>query len=445
MPCEVDCSSLVSVCVNAAGSSASVTNVGTSSAAKFNFVIPKGDKGDPGATGATGPKGATGAAGKDGLTTSVTVNGTKYTHSSGNITLPNYPTLSSLGAAASSHSHSTASTSAAGFLRQLNGSTSQYLRGDGSWATPPNTTYSNMTGATSSAAGKAGLVPAPAAGKQTSFLRGDGTWVVPTNTTYGLASTTANGLLKQLSGSTSQFMRGDGSWATPPNTNTTYTLTKSGSTITLTGSDGKTTSVTDSNTTYSLSSFGITATAAELNKLDGCTATVTELNYCDGVTSNIQSQLNGKAASSHSHSVATTSANGFMSSTDKTTLNNMKAYITASGTSGVWRYLKYSDGWFECWTVSPYRYSDNAYVDQTFGAVKNSQYFDPPNLPFTIISAPLYNYNYYSADPGTQHNAWLIIQHNQDGTKLPGFAFIYPSDVTIGHPQMMFWVRGRYF
>lgn len=47
-----------------------------------------------------------------------------------------------------------------------------------------NTTYSNMKGATSSAAGTAGLVPAPAAGKQASFLRGDGTWVVPTNTTY---------------------------------------------------------------------------------------------------------------------------------------------------------------------------------------------------------------------------------------------------------------------
>ncbi|WP_368249018.1 hypothetical protein, partial [Enterococcus faecium] len=30
------------------GSTASVTNVGTSSAARFNFVLPKGDKGDPG-------------------------------------------------------------------------------------------------------------------------------------------------------------------------------------------------------------------------------------------------------------------------------------------------------------------------------------------------------------------------------------------------------------
>ena len=54
----------------------------------------------------------------------------------------------------------------------------------------------------------------------------------------------------------------------------------------------------------SLADLGITATAAELNKLDGCTATVTELNYVDGVTSNIQTQLNGKAASTHTHSAS---------------------------------------------------------------------------------------------------------------------------------------------
>lgn len=52
------------------------------------------------------------------------------------------------------------------------GAQAKYLRGDGTWQTPPNTTYSNMGGATSSAAGSAGLVPAPTAGKQTSFLRG---------------------------------------------------------------------------------------------------------------------------------------------------------------------------------------------------------------------------------------------------------------------------------
>lgn len=92
--------------------------------------------------------------------------------------------------------------------------------------------------------------------------------------------------------------------------NTTYTLTKSGSTISLTGSDGSKTSVTDSNTTYTLSSFGVTATAAELNKLDGCTATVTELNYVDGVTSNIQTQLNNKLSTTGTAAKATADASG---------------------------------------------------------------------------------------------------------------------------------------
>lgn len=118
------------------------------------------------------------------------------------------------------------------------GAQGKYLRGDGTWQTPPNTTYSNMGGATSSAAGSAGLVPAPAAGKQTSFLRGDGTWVVPTNTTYGLASTTANGLLRQLNGSTSNFMRGDGTWATPPNT--TYAVANESTNGLMAAADKKT-------------------------------------------------------------------------------------------------------------------------------------------------------------------------------------------------------------
>ena len=34
----------------------------------------------------------------------------------------------------------------------------------------------------------------------------------------------------------------------------------------------------------------------------GVTASSTELNYCKGVTSNIQTQLNNKAASNHTHS-----------------------------------------------------------------------------------------------------------------------------------------------
>ena len=75
------------------------------------------------------------------------------------------------------------------------GNEGKYLKADGTWGTPANTTYADMKGATSSAAGTHGLVPAPAAGKQSQYLRGDGTWDTPTNTTYSDAPQSAHGLM----------------------------------------------------------------------------------------------------------------------------------------------------------------------------------------------------------------------------------------------------------
>ena len=75
------------------------------------------------------------------------------------------------------------------------GNEGKYLKADGTWGTPANTTYADMKGATSSAAGTHGLVPAPAAGKQSQYLRGDGTWATPTNTTYSDATQSAHGLM----------------------------------------------------------------------------------------------------------------------------------------------------------------------------------------------------------------------------------------------------------
>jgi hypothetical protein len=62
--------------------------------------------------------------------------------------------------------------------------------------TDTDTTYKVMTGATNSAAGQAGLVPAPAAGKQGQYLRGDGQWLTPPNTTYSQATADKLGLVK---------------------------------------------------------------------------------------------------------------------------------------------------------------------------------------------------------------------------------------------------------
>lgn len=61
--------------------------------------------------------------------------------------------------------------------------------------TDTNTTYTNMGAASASASGKAGLVPAPAAGAQAKYLRGDGTWQTPPNTTYAVANESTNGLM----------------------------------------------------------------------------------------------------------------------------------------------------------------------------------------------------------------------------------------------------------
>ena len=294
------------------------------------------------------------------------------------------------GKAAATHTHSNATTAAAGFLPKLGGGTTNYLRADGTWAKPPdtNTTYSTMTGATSSTAGKTGLVPAPAAGAATRYLRSDGTWQVPPDT----------------------------------NTNTTYTLTKSGSTITLTGSDGKKTSVTDSNTTYSLSSFGITATAAELNKLDGVTTTATQLNYLNTLTGNVQTQLNGKAASSHSHSYlplagGTMSTNAVIARTGSSTswVTGRSVALLKTTTSGssfyspLWSCKTYQGSW-DCGTYTSNTLHFSYITDTDFSKHNNAQTADIVFNTNGSITAKTFvgalSGNASTATTATQANYW---------------------------------------
>lgn len=158
-------------------------------------------------------------------------------------------------------------------------------------------------------------------GKTITYTKGDNTTgtitTQDTNTTYSNATTSAAGL---MSASDKSKLDGIASGANAYSLPTASSSTLGGvkTTSTVTSNSGYTACpiisgvpyYKDTNTTYSLSSFGITATAAELNALDGITSTVTELNYCDGVTSNIQTQLNGKASSSHTHNYAGSSSAG---------------------------------------------------------------------------------------------------------------------------------------
>ena len=108
------------------------------------------------------------------------------------------------------------------------GAQSKYLRGDGTWQNPPNTTYAVFKGATSSAAGGTGLVPAPAEGYQGRFLRGDGTWQTPTDNKVSQTSSTANGkypILLKASTATSNATAGalfDADVSINPSTGTVY-------------------------------------------------------------------------------------------------------------------------------------------------------------------------------------------------------------------------------
>ena len=82
------------------------------------------------------------------------------------------------------------------------GDTAKFLRGDHTWQAIPV-----YTGATSGAAGVAGLVPAANSGDTAKYLRSDGSWNgVFALGSAGLAPATA-------SGDSSKYLKGDGTWS----------------------------------------------------------------------------------------------------------------------------------------------------------------------------------------------------------------------------------------
>ena len=166
-----------------------------------------------------------------------------------------------MGAAGSSHGHTTATAKTAGFLAaadkaKLDGvaenanayvlptagaalggvkTTSTVTSASGYTPTPiiggvpyykdTNTTYGIMTGATASAAGTAGLAPAPAKGAATRYLRSDGSWQTPPDTNTVYTHPTAPGSRHiPAGGASGQILRwsADGTAVWGADSNTTY-------------------------------------------------------------------------------------------------------------------------------------------------------------------------------------------------------------------------------
>lgn len=124
-----------------------------------------------------------------------------------------------------SHTHSVEDISATGTK-----SSTTYLRGDGQWATPPNTTYALISQAEAESAGSttgrlisgqrlaqavAAHPPAPHSHSisQVTGLQSALDGKADTAHTHGVDDLTATGTK-----SSSTYLRGDGTWATPPNT-----------------------------------------------------------------------------------------------------------------------------------------------------------------------------------------------------------------------------------
>lgn len=229
--------------------------------------------------------------------------------------------------------YSTVSTTADGLAPKLPNNTTQYLRGDGSWATPPdnNTTYSTFTGASTSANGTSGLVPAPTKGDQgTKYLKADGTWAVPAYPTSVATLTTARNLWgNSFNGSAdvNGTMDLNGNYinnCTNIVSNSTLSLKTNGENdISINYNNDDKTSIMFNGTTFK--PYGESSETISLGSEGSYWKEVQALKYVvkDGTSSQFL-KADGSLDDTEyaTKDVVTTSANGLMSSDDKTRFDN---------------------------------------------------------------------------------------------------------------------------
>lgn len=242
------------------------------------------------------------------------------------------------------------------------GSSGQILRwsanGTAVWGNDNNTTYSNFRGASTSAAGGSGLVPAPAQGSANRYLRSDGTWQVPPNTVYTHPTSAGNKHIP-AGGSSGQILRwsssGTAVWGN--DNNTTYGVATTSANGLMSASDKvKLNGIATGANRYIHPSY--TARSSGLYKVR-----IDSTGHVSSVTSVTKSDITalGIPSTNTTYGVATTSANGLMSASDKVKLNGIATnannyvhptsagykHIPSGGTSG--QILRWSSSGTAVW------------------------------------------------------------------------------------------------
>ena len=356
---EVPTITVGTVTTGAPGSSASVTNSGTTTAGVFDFAIPRGDTGATGATGATGPagptgpqgltgptgpqgpqgatgpQGPTGPAGADGLVTSI-VAGSNITVDS---TDPAHPIVSSTasGSAIAIKDEGSTLTATPSSINFTGAGVTATNTGDDVTVSVTATTPADATTTSKGIVQLAGDLGGTAASPTVPGLAGKAN----TSHTHAIADTTGlqtaldgkaatshthaqsdvTGLTTSLSGkeasitagTTSQYWRGDKSWQTLDktavglaNVDNTSDATKNAASATLTN---KTIALGNNTVSGTTAQFNTALTDGDFATIDG-TETLTNKRITPRVTTGTLASINVTTTDIHDITLSGTGAFG---------------------------------------------------------------------------------------------------------------------------------------
>jgi len=151
----------------------------------------------------------------------------------------------------------------------------------------------------------------------------------------------------------------------------------------------------------------------------GVTATATELNYVDGVTSSIQTQLDGKAASSHTHNYAGSSSAGGAATSATKVNKNLVVKLNGGSTEGT-DLFTFNGSSAKTINVTP---SAIGALPTSGGSITGSIYINnkptAPNIQFKPVSyddATTYATIQANAEADSTKNRFQFLEYSRSST-----------------------------